>query len=153
MAFETAAGTVLKCATGVPATFDASGYGAVTYTNIGEITNAGEFVGKVYNLVTHSPLSSRGVKKGKGSYNNGQVSPDIAFDFADAGQVLLTAAADADDDATATLTFELTTQSGHVVYFQGLVMSNPMTVGENDSVVMGKPMIEVTDKAVVQVAA
>jgi hypothetical protein len=153
MGFETAAGTTLKCAVAAPATFDAAGYVALTFVNIGEITNAGEFVGKVYNLVTHLPLSSRGVKKGKGSYNNGQVSPDLAFDFDDAGQVILTTAADSDVDATATLSFELTTQSGHVVYFQGLVMSNPMTVGESDSVVMGKPVIEVTDKPIVQVAA
>jgi hypothetical protein len=153
MGFETAAGTTLKCAVAAPATFDASGYAALTFVDIGEITNAGEFVGKVYDLVTHSPLSSRGVKKGKGSFNNGQVSPDLAFDFDDAGQVILTTAADSDVDATATLSFEVTTQSGHVVYFQGLVMSNPMTIGENNSVVMGKPVIEVTHQPIVQVAA
>jgi hypothetical protein len=153
MAFETAAGTTLRCAVAAPATFDAAGYVALTFVNIGEITNAGEFVGKVYNLVTHSPLSSRGVKKGKGSFNNGQVSPDLAFDFADSGQVILATAAASDVDATSILSFELTTQSGHIVYFQGLVMSNPMTVGENDSIVMGKPMIEITDKPIIQVAA
>ena len=153
MGFETAAGTTLKCAVSAPATFDAPGYAALTFTGVGEVTNAGEFVGKVFSLVTHSPLSSRGVKKAKGSYNNGQVSPDLAFDFDDAGQVILTAAADSEVDATATLSFEMTTQSGHVVYFQGLVMSNPMTIGTSDSVVMGKPVIEVTDKAIIQVAA
>jgi hypothetical protein len=153
MGFETAAGTTLKCSTGAPATFDASGYGAVTYVNIGEITNAGEFAGKVFNLVEHLPLATRGVKKGKGSFNNGQISPDLAFDFDDAGQVILTTAADSEVDSTATLTFELTTQSGHKVYFQGIVMSNPLTVGENDSVVMGKPVIEVTHQPIVQVGA
>ena len=151
MGFETAAGTTLKCSLTVPATFDAGGYSVISFTDIGEITNAGEFVGKVFNLVEHSPLSSRGIKKGKGSFNNGQISPDLAFDFDDAGQVILTTAADSEVDATATLTFELTTQSGHKVYFQGIVMSNPLTVGENDSVVMGKPVIEVTHQPIVQV--
>jgi hypothetical protein len=153
MGFETSAGTTLKCAVAAPATFDPTGYAAVTYTDIGEITNGGEFSGKMYSLVTHTPLSSRGVKKGKGTFNNGQVSPDLAFDADDAGQILLQTAADADADATATLTFELTTQSGHKIYFQGLVMSNPTTVGAGDTVVMGKPVIEVTHNAIVQVAA
>ena len=134
MGFETAAGAVLACMTAVPASFDASGYGAGTYTAIGEITNAGEFSGKLYNLVTHNPLATRGVKKGKGSFNNGQVSPDLAFDFDDAGQIILEAAANADADATATLTFEMTLQSGHKIYFQGLVMSNPTTRDVNQTV-------------------
>lgn len=153
MSFETAAGSTLSCSVGIPATFDENGYKALAFTKIGEVTNAGEFAGKVYDLVEHSPLEPPGVQKGKGTFNNGQVSPDMASDFADAGQVLVDVAADSNNNAISTLSFELVTQSGYTIYFQGLVMSNPSTVGENNSVVMSKPMIEVTHNPIIKVAA
>ena len=62
MSFDTAAGAVLSMSAVLPATYDASGYGALTKVPIGEITNIGEF-GKEFALVTHQPLATRGVKK------------------------------------------------------------------------------------------
>lgn len=150
MAWQTAAGASLSIATtnGAPATFDEAGYSSKTFTNIGEITNIGEF-GKEFNLVTHQPLATRGVKKGKGSYNNGTLSPSLALDPDDEGQVLLEQASE-DDTSWA---FLVTLQDGTKYYMMGKVMSFKKNVGGVDDVVTATPTIEVDSDPIVRVAA
>jgi len=46
---------------------------AVSYTDIAEVTDIGEF-GRTYNLVTHNPLGDRITVKRKGSINNGTIA-------------------------------------------------------------------------------
>ena len=146
MAHETAAGASISFSAPAPATFDDTGYAALTWTTAAEVTNIGSF-GKEFNLVTHLPLSSRGVKKTKGSFNNGTLTPSLAFDPADGGQTLLETAAESDDPIYA----RVTTQSGVVFYLEVLVMSFRTEIGEADSIVMGMPTMEVTDRAIVRV--
>jgi hypothetical protein len=43
MTTRTSAGTTFKVSASTPATWDAVGYAALTYTTVGEITNFGEF--------------------------------------------------------------------------------------------------------------
>lgn len=149
MAWQTAAGASLAIATtaGAPTTADAAGYAAKTYTDIGEITNIGEF-GKEYALVTHQPLATRGVKKGKGSYNNGTLSPSLALDADDAGQVLLETASESDDSYA----FRVTLQDGTKYYLMGRVMSFKKNVSGVDDVVTATPTIEVDSDPIVRVA-
>lgn len=150
MAWQTAAGAELAIATtaGAPATADAAGYAAKTYTTIGEITNIGEF-GKEYTLVTHQPLSTRGVKKGKGSFNNGALSPTLALDPDDAGQILLETASESDDSYA----FRVKLQDGTIYYLVGRVMSFKKNVGGVDDTVTATPTIEVDSDPIVRVAA
>lgn len=150
MAWQTAAGASLAIATtsGPPTTFDNTGYATKTYTVIGEITNIGEF-GKEFALVTHQPLATRGVKKGKGSYNNGTLSPALALDEADAGQILLRTALESDES----FAFRITLQSGDAYYLMGKVMSYKPNVGGVDDVVTATPSIEVDSDPIVMVAA
>ena len=88
MTAYTAAGTTLGISASLPASFDAAGFNAVTHTTIGEITDIGGTIGRVYNLVTHNPIGSRATVKKKGSYNSGSVTVAVALDTADAGQVI-----------------------------------------------------------------
>lgn len=149
MAWQTAAGASLAIATaGAPATFDQAGYSALAYTEIGEITNIGEF-GKEFNLVTHQPLATRGVKKGKGSYNNGSLSPSLALDPDDAGQVALEDASESDESRA----FRITLQDGTSYYLMGKVMSFKKSVGGVDDVVTATPTIEVDSDPIIRVAA
>lgn len=152
MSFETAAGTVMSCSVAVPATFDDDGYKVLEFTKIGEISNAGEFLGKMFSLVEFTSLDLPGVQKGKGSFTNGQVSPDLAAQFDDVGQLLLDVAGDSSNNAISTLSFKVVTQTLYTIYFQGLVMGKPLTIGESNSVVMSKPVIEVTHQDIVRVA-
>lgn len=148
MAWQTAAGASLAISTvaGPPATFDEAGYSALIYTNIGEITNIGEF-GKEFALVTHQPLDTRGVKKGKGSFNNGTLNPTLAVDNEDGGQVLLQTALESD----VPYAFLVTLQDGSEYYMMGRTMSFKTTVGTVDDVVTASPTIEVDSDPIVLV--
>lgn len=145
MAFQTAAGATIAIANAIPATFTAVGYAALTYANIGEITNIGEF-GKEFALVTHLPLAERGVAKRKGSFNNGTLNPAMALDPVDAGQILFEAALELDAPSA----FEITLQDGTVYYLMGLVMAYKPNIGTTDDVVTATATIEVDAKPIVK---
>jgi hypothetical protein len=85
MAFNTAAGSSISI--GTTATLASTD----TYVTIGQVTNIPEF-GRVYNEVKFSPLSSRGVQKVKGSFDEGSIEIDLARDTSDAGQIAALAA-------------------------------------------------------------
>lgn len=146
MAFQTAAGASLGIAA-LPATFDSAGYGALTPVTVGEITNIGEF-GKEFALVTHQPLATRGTKKAKGSYNNGTLSPSLAWDAVDdAGQEDMEDALESD----APVSFVVTLQDGTEFWFAGLVMLFKTSVGGTDDVVTATTTIEIDDREIVRI--
>ena len=148
MGHQTASGATLGISLTPPATHDVTGFDAVTFKNVGEITNIGEF-GKEWALVTHNPLATRGTKKGKGSYNNGTLSPSLALDPSDLGQIDMKTALDSDDPAY----FSITLQDGTVYYLTGLVMSFKPNIGGVDDVVTASTNIELTPDAIIEKAA
>jgi hypothetical protein len=127
MTVKTTAGTTIAISAGVPATFNSAGYAALSYTSIGEVTNFGEF-GRVYQLVTHNPVSSRGTQKFKGSYNEGTMNLQLGLDTDDAGQVLAKTASTSDS----------------LYYFQAMVMSFNVNLGEVNSITSAACTLEVT---------
>lgn len=139
MTVKTTAGTTFRVSAGTPATFDSTGYAALTYTTVGEITNYGEF-GRVYNLVTHNPVASRGTVKKKGSFNDGQMNLQIGLDTDDAGQILMKAAALSDNDYAV----KVTDQKGDVYYFSVQVMSWKVNLGGVDSITSASCVLELT---------
>ena len=148
MSFQTAAGATLGISATLPATNDETGYAALTAILIGEITSIGDF-GKEYTLVTHLPLSSRGVKKAKGSYNNGQLSVSAAMDEDDTGQAALQTALDSDDPVA----LEITAQDGTAYWVQGIVMSYRRSIPDADNVVTVSIVIELNDIEIVKIDA
>lgn len=142
MTVHTSAGSTLKISAGAPATFNAAGYGALTFTSVGEITDLGEF-GREFTLVTHNPVGSRGTQKFKGSYNEGTMNLSLGLDTDDAGQVLMKAASLSDS----AYSFEVTTQNGDVYYFQAMVMSFKVGVGSVDSITTATCTLELTTSA------
>lgn len=145
MTHQTASGVTLGISLVAPATHDEAGFAALSPTPVGEITNVGEF-GKEWALVTHNPLATRGTKKGKGSFNNGSISPSLALDPKDAGQVAMKTALESDDPAY----FFLTLQDGTIFYLVGLVMSFKPNLGGVDDVVTASTTIELTPDAILQ---
>jgi len=103
MGIATSAGTTFKISAGTPATFDGTGYAALTYTAVGEITDLGEF-GREYALVTHQPVGSRGTRKFKGSFNEGTITLSLGLDTDDAGQILCKSASLSDNDYSLVVT-------------------------------------------------
>jgi hypothetical protein len=145
----TSAGTTIKISAGIPATNDAAGYAALTWTTIGEVTDLGEF-GRVYNLVTHNPLATRATVKRKGSYNDGSVAMQLAIDDDDAGQVLALAALASD----ANYSFKITLQNGAIKYFQSQVMSFTTNVGSVDQITSAAITLEIdSEQGIISVVA
>jgi len=140
MTSTTAAGSALAISAGNPASNDAAGYAALTYTEIGQIDKIGA-IGAVFAKVEFQPL--KGAKqKHKGSRDNGSLSPTLAHDESDAGQALLRTAA---DDATSKLySFEVTYPTGAKRYFQGRVFGYPETTDGADTILTAAPTIEIS---------
>ncbi len=139
MTVRSSAGTSIGISATAPATFNVAGYSALSFTNIGEITDLGEF-GREYNLITHNPLFTRGTVKLKGSFNEGSISLQLGLDTDDAGQILAKAASVSDNDYS----FKVTTQNGDDYYFQAKVMSFKVGVGSVDSVTTATITLELT---------
>jgi hypothetical protein len=148
MAHQTASGVTLGISASAPATHDETGFDALTFTNVGEITNIGEF-GKEWALVTHSPLGSRGIQKSKGSYNNGTLTPSLALDPDDAGQTAMTTAR----ESQSSVYFAITLQDGTIFYLAGKVMSFKPNIGGNDDVVTASTTIEIDPEEILEKAA
>ncbi len=148
MTHQTAAGVTIGISLTAPATHDTTGFDALTFKNIGEVTNPGEF-GKEWALVTHNPLATRGTKKGKGSYNNGTLNPAMALDPNDAGQIDMKTALESDNPAY----FAITLQDGTIFYLVGLVMKFKTIIGGVDEVVNANSTIELTPDAILEKAA
>lgn len=138
MASYTSAGTTFSVSASAPATYNAAGFGALTFTSVGEVTNIGEFA-KVYALVTHNPVATRQTVKRKGSYNNGTIPLEFALDEADAGQIILRAASESDSSYS----FRVVTQNGDIYYFSAQTMSFVINVGSVDQITAGTAQLEI----------
>ena len=139
---QTTAGSTLAISADAPATFDAAGYAAVSYTTIGEITDLGE-LGREYNLVTHNPVGTRGTRKFKGSFSEGSMQLSMGLDDDDAGQIMARAASTSDSPYS----FKLTYQDGTVRYFQALVMDFKEGAGGVDDITSATMTLELTTAA------
>jgi len=143
MAAITTAGTVISASATLPATYDQAGYEALAFTSVGEITEVGEY-GKEYNLVTHIPLATRRTQKLKGSYNDGSISLQMAYDPDDSGQAILVTALDSDDS----IAFKVVDQDGTVDYFTGKVMSYRKNIGGVDTIRSASTSVELDSDVV-----
>lgn len=139
MSVGTTAGTKLGISAGVPATYDVAGYVALTYTNVGNIEDAGEH-GRVYAEVTFNPIAERGTQKFKGSFNEGNKTLSIGYDSDDAGMILLKTALNSD----ANYAFEVEYPNGDIDYFQAKVMSLVKQASTVDTIRMVSVELSIT---------
>jgi len=146
MALTEGIGGFLSVSAATPATFDADGYVALTWTEVGEASEVPEF-GAAYSAVTFTPLKTGIVNKFHGELNYGSITIPLGYDSADAGQIILLAALASKDE----ISFRETRSDGTVRYIMGKVMSFPrgQSVG---SVNMASCNIDFT-RADVEVAA
>jgi hypothetical protein len=127
MGIATTSGTKVSISTTstAPATFDASGYGNLTYSEIGSIESVSGF-GDESSEVTFDELGDGRTKKLKGQKNAGNMELMMGLDDEDAGQgYLYTAEADA---TVADWHFKVEVpnslgSANAVRYFSGKVMS------------------------------
>ena len=139
MAVRTSAGAIISLSAGVPATFDGAGYAALTFTALGEATDIGE-LGRVYTVVTHSPVGNRSTQKLKGSFDEGKLTLALGLDEADAGQVLAQAALLLDNPYA----FKILLQSTKVLYFQAIVTGFKKQIGGVNKVTSAALSVDIT---------
>lgn len=148
MGLQTGAGSSIAISVAAPATADATGYAALTFTEAGNCEKIGA-IGATFAKTEFQPL--KGAKqKLKGSPDYGSLQPQFAHDEEDAGQALFRTAAD--DEENALFSFRVTYQNGAKRYFPGRVFGWPETVDGADPVMMATPTVEICGK-VVKVAA
>lgn len=114
MALITYIGATIAVTVGVPATLDASGFAAVPgYATVGKITEWGE-IGDTSEDVTETTLAGR-TYHANGALDGGAVAFTILIDGADAGQTILTA----NNNTNNELSVRITDPDGEIAYFHG----------------------------------
>lgn len=136
----TSAGTKLYTTSSAPATYSSAGFAALTWTEVGEIVNLGDF-GRTYNVVNHIQLGSRKTVKLKGSYNEGNLNLQLARAPGDVGQAKLVTALGVDTSYS----FKVVLQDGTIMYFSGQVVNYTTNVGASDQIVGASCVIEINN--------
>lgn len=139
MTSQTAAGSSLAISAASPASLDATGYGALSFIEIGQVEKIGAF-GPTFAKVEFQPLKGK-KQKYKGSGDSGAIQPSLALDPADAGQTLLQTSAD--DPSQKLYSFRVTYQDGSKRFFGGRNFGMPESADGADSMLMATPTIEI----------
>lgn len=140
MTVHTSAGTTLGLAEDAPATYDEAGYAALTFTEIGEVSDLGEIPSRIYELVTWQPIAERGMRKSKGGYQIGSQTITVGIDPEDAGQTLVDAATNADT----IYSVEIAHPELGTIYARALVMGGPKSYGDVNSIATRQVTLEYT---------
>jgi hypothetical protein len=130
MPVSTAAGTCLSVSTAAPATWNTAGFGALTWTTVGELESIPEFI------IEHAQANFTNLCTGKTSVLKGSENPisgdvSVGMDRDDAGQVMMTAAR---KSKTQVLSAKILEPNGDIVYFRAQVTKELITggAGPND---------------------
>lgn len=121
----TSSGTVFSVSASAPATNDASGFAALTFTQVGEILTLGEF-GVMVSPINKDFLDDQVTQKYHGQINAGDLSITVGRASGDAGQAICEAAV----TSKAKLSCKVTFSDGSIQYFRAKVFSytaNPVT--------------------------
>jgi len=120
MALTEGVGGFLSVSAATPATFGSTGYADLTWTDVGGASEIPEF-GAAYSAVTFTLLKTGIVDKLHGELNYGSITIPLAYDSADAGQIILLAALASKDE----ISFRETRSDGTVRYTMCRVISFP----------------------------
>jgi len=120
MALAEGIGGFLSVSADTPATFGSTGYAALSWIDVGGASEVPEF-GATYSAVTFTPLKTGIVDKLHGELNYGSITIPLAYDSADAGQIILLAALASKNE----ISFRETRSDGTVRYTMGRVISFP----------------------------
>jgi selenophosphate synthase len=122
-------GSQIFLSAGVPATIDAAGFGALSYTEVKEVTDIG-MIGPESAVITHQPVSENTTYKLKAGRNNGSLDLKGARAPTDPGQALLIAA----ENSTAPYAIKVKLQNGTFLYSQVLIMSYKTHIGNQGQI-------------------
>lgn len=115
MAFMTYIGAAIAVSAATPATIDAAGFGALTYTSVGHITEWGE-VGDSAEDTSETTLAGR-TFHANGALDGGAVPFTILIDGANSGQTILRT----NNNTNTQVSVKITDPDGQIAYFYGVV--------------------------------
>jgi hypothetical protein len=144
-------GTVVSVDDTAPATYDATGFAALTWAECGELAELPSF-GSESALATHTPLATGIVAKRRGSINYGSVTLTMAVASTDTGQAVLETKADSAAGSDALVSVKVELVDGSIQYFTAQVMSYKVNVANADAITMAEVTLEI-DNSIVKVAA
>ncbi len=119
-------GSTLSVSAAKPATEDASGYGALTWTEVGKVVSIGE-LGDEAEDIAFDVLKTGRKNHVNGVKDIGDVPVTIEYDVSDAGQVIITAG----NNGNTTHSFRITDTDGENWYFYGLIANQKMMARES----------------------
>jgi len=133
--------------------FPSAGEGAITWTEIGGVTNVGS-VGDSAEVITSSPLGQQRIRKMKGVRNAGTMELVADLDYADPGQLALIAAEKTQYSYPFKVTFNDAPAGGTPSerYFVAIVFSATEAIEEASNTIRLLSTLEV-DSNMVRVAA
>jgi hypothetical protein len=141
------AGSKFYLSAGVPATITESGFSALTYTVVKEVTEVGT-IGPESAVIQHVPLDENTTYKLKGVRNNGTLSLKGGRVPSDPGQTLLIAA----EASNAPYSMKIELQDGSMIYAQCLVTSYKTNIGSAGQITGFESNVEISGD-VIDVAA
>ena len=148
-----AAGSAIYGSTAMPATHDATGFAALTWTEVGNLIDAGSGFGKQTNTTNFEPLAKKEIEQIPTNYNSGTPQIVYAYDLegTDSGQAIVLAAAESEDYHS----IKLVLSNGDIVYFKARVMGAPLNVGTVGNIVQYQSTLSVYNEGLgyVRVAA
>lgn len=127
----TGAGTTIALSASAPASYTSGGYGALSFTQVGKVTNLGNFPSRVYQIIEQETLAGRGTYKGKGGFNLGSQEITFLVDNSDTGQTLLKTANNSDTVYSVAIVHPTL----GTVYGRALVVLGPQVGGDNNTAV------------------
>jgi len=142
----TSSGTTYAISAGEPATYDQAGFAALTFTDVAEVTDMGEY-GASFEVVSHNPLAARRTVKRKGTVNDGAMSLQLGRDPSDAGQAILIAGVDG-AGIDVVHSHKVTLQDGTIQYFTGQIYSYTTNVGSANQIVSAAATVELDNKII-----
>ena len=142
MTVQTSTGITVGIVAATPATFDESGFAALTYINIAELTSVGVY-GSTQEQVDHNPLVGA-KEKYKGQNDNGSLDMEYGIDTTDAGQLLLSAGAGGAANFTEH-SVEVKYSDGAIDYIYGYVFGSSKNPGSINSIVSGSSSVGINE--------
>lgn len=145
---QTYAGASLSVSAAMPATYDATGFAALTYTDVGNVESLST-LGRVFTDVSYNTLQQRGTVHLKGTFDYEQTETVIIINEDDAGQILLRDAEKLDLQYS----FKITFNDGSIKYFASLVWSYAEQGGDGNTIRKANVALSIDEKGLVEVAA
>jgi hypothetical protein len=143
MSVYNSTGSTLAICASLPSSYDAAGYGALTFTTIGSITSITGDIGGMSQESSHIPLATGIAVKDKGAHDPGTITAALVIDASDAGQVIALAASL--PSVRTRKAFKLTRKDGKIHYFHGPVLGFPVSVGDANARTEGQITVAVSD--------